>query len=409
MPKVLTNLDLNKNEIQNVRVQNLATTPANPVAGQIYFNTTDNRLFVWTGSVWRGTDAADVDVYTHPNHSGDVTSVGDGATTIANDAVTNAKLANMATKTIKGNKEATTGDPQDLTKAEVLSLLNVQDGAQVNAVSSVNTKTGAVNLGKSDVGLANVTNDAQIKKATSSTSGNIPTWSGTAGDALGAGYSVETTLTGSGTAIARADAVKTYVDGLLGANDAMIFKGVISASSNPNYPAADAGHAYKISTAGKIGGASGTNVEVGDLIICIADGTATGTQASVGANWTIVQSNLDGAVVGPASAVGGRFASFDGVSGKLIGDSGYSHSSFASAAHNHDGYYPKKYSEAIGGHPSVVVEHNLGNRNLVATIREVASPYAVVYADIEFTSDTHATVRFATAPEGASLMITFIG
>ena len=34
--------------------------------------------------------------YSHPNHTGDVTSSGDGATTIANNAVTNAKIADDA-------------------------------------------------------------------------------------------------------------------------------------------------------------------------------------------------------------------------------------------------------------------------------------------------------------------------
>lgn len=51
-------------------------------------------------------------------------------------------------------------------------------------------------------------------------------------------------------------ATKLYTDSLLGANDAMVFKGVIDCSANPNYPAADAGHTYKISVAGKVGGAS---------------------------------------------------------------------------------------------------------------------------------------------------------
>jgi hypothetical protein len=68
--------------------------------------------------------AANANNYTHPNHSGDVTSVGDGATTIANDAVTNAKLANMATSTIKGRATAGTGDPEDLSASSVRTLLN---------------------------------------------------------------------------------------------------------------------------------------------------------------------------------------------------------------------------------------------------------------------------------------------
>lgn len=51
--KMLSNLDLNKNEIQNVRVQNLATAPSNPVVGQIYFNTTDKTGYIYDGTTWR--------------------------------------------------------------------------------------------------------------------------------------------------------------------------------------------------------------------------------------------------------------------------------------------------------------------------------------------------------------------
>ena len=118
-------------------------------------------------------------------------------------------------------------------------------------------------------------------------------------------------------------AVKTYADQLVAAADALVFKGVIVASANPNYPAADRGWTYRISVAGKIGGASGINVEVGDLLLCLTDGTASGNQATVGTNWSIAQTNVDGAVIGPASATDNRVAFFDGASGKLIKDSGF--------------------------------------------------------------------------------------
>ncbi|MGO5165190.1 MULTISPECIES: hypothetical protein [unclassified Candidatus Paralachnospira] len=49
----LINLNLNKNELQNVRIQNLAKEPASPVPGQMYFNTVDKTLYVWTGTEWR--------------------------------------------------------------------------------------------------------------------------------------------------------------------------------------------------------------------------------------------------------------------------------------------------------------------------------------------------------------------
>ena len=48
----LHNIDLNKNQIQNAAVHNLASAPANPVKGQQYFNTTDNKTYVWDGSSW---------------------------------------------------------------------------------------------------------------------------------------------------------------------------------------------------------------------------------------------------------------------------------------------------------------------------------------------------------------------
>jgi hypothetical protein len=69
--------------------------------------------------------------------TGDVTaSAGANATTIANDAVSNAKLANVATATFKGRITAATGDPEDLTQAQATSLINVATASLSGAMSA---------------------------------------------------------------------------------------------------------------------------------------------------------------------------------------------------------------------------------------------------------------------------------
>jgi len=91
--------------------------------------------------------------------------------------------------------------------------------------------------------------------------------------------------------IATQKAVKTYVgQAVTGLLD---FKGSTDASANPNYPAASMGDAYVISVAGRIGGAAGTVVAVGDVYVASAD-NAGGDQAAVGTSWFVLEHNLVG-------------------------------------------------------------------------------------------------------------------
>ena len=62
--KFLNNWDLTRNQLLNAVIQNLATAPANPVKGLIYFNTTDNKYYGWDGTSWK--DLGKDDIEAHP-------------------------------------------------------------------------------------------------------------------------------------------------------------------------------------------------------------------------------------------------------------------------------------------------------------------------------------------------------
>lgn len=100
------------------------------VEGSLYFVTDEEVTEQQFGGVWTP--------YSSTGSGGGITQLtgnvtagpgsGSQAATIANDAVTNAKLANVNTQTIKGRTTASSGDPEDLTATQATAVLNALVG-----------------------------------------------------------------------------------------------------------------------------------------------------------------------------------------------------------------------------------------------------------------------------------------
>lgn len=110
MPTLAAALDFVKLEARNIRTHQLGTAPASPVTGQMYYNTGDNTLYWFDGSVWvsaRGGAAA----------VGDATTSSKGVVQLAGDLTGTATSPQIAAGVIvdadvnASNKDGAAGTP----------------------------------------------------------------------------------------------------------------------------------------------------------------------------------------------------------------------------------------------------------------------------------------------------------
>lgn len=114
-----------------------------------------------------------------------------------------------------------------------------------------------------------------------------------------------------------------WVEDIPAVTDALVFKGTVGVGGTYEIAAFNAlatysvGWTYKVVTAGTI---KGKVCEVGDMLIAIVERTGSDESND---DWTVVQTNIDGAVTGPAAApADGDVVLFDGVTGRIIKSGG---------------------------------------------------------------------------------------
>jgi hypothetical protein len=260
---------------------------------ELAYNEGDNILYYGFGTGGAGGTATQVipiagsgaylttnDLYVHPSGG-------------ANTTISAANLRVLSAITVNNLGHVTSVSSKDLTSSDIPNL------------STDILTSGTLGVGRGGIGAATLTQN------------NILVGNGA--NAISAPYSVETTLTGGTSAIPRADAVKTYVDNLLSANDAMVFKGTIGTGGTvTSLPTThSAGWAYRVITAATF---AGKVCEIGDLLIAVIDRSGSSNSND---DWTVVQTNIDGAVVGPVSSTDNALAVFNGATGKLIKNSSF--------------------------------------------------------------------------------------
>lgn len=181
--KYLSNIDLNKNELQNARLQNLGTAPANPGKGQVYYNSADNCFYGFNGSAW-------IDLGQVLNGASIVSLINgstskiddDNLSTNANDAITkrhshsNSTILNAMeqafTTALKNKLDGIASNATKVEKSNTNGNIKI-NGTETPIYSHPGSGTNPHNTTKSDVGLGNVENKSSATIRDELTTANI--------------------------------------------------------------------------------------------------------------------------------------------------------------------------------------------------------------------------------------------
>ena len=196
-------LDLNKNELRNAVMHSLGTAPSNPVEGQMYWHSTDKKLYIYdaTNTAW-----ADV--------TGDITSVASGtgvSISGGSGGEATVSLSHLGLESLA----AIASDAAD-------AIFMYDASGTSAAYLSVNTTSGiTIDATNNDLKLASIPNASLANSSVTVTKGNGLT-SGSGG-AMALGSSVTVTV-GQGTGIsveANAVALKNHAG--LGSNTLLMW------------------------------------------------------------------------------------------------------------------------------------------------------------------------------------------
>jgi hypothetical protein len=267
--KFLVDIDLNKNQLLNVRLQNLATAPASPVTGQIYYNTGDNVIYYWDGTEWKDV-------------TGDVQSVGAGDG-LGFDTGSTGKNPILKVNVDNASLEIV----GDVVRIKDLGVTT----AKINDSAVTTAKIADDNVTTVKVLDKNITFAKIQDVATMTVIGRVEAGSGSSS----AVTVITDMVSASSTTLATSSAIKTYVDNIvagLGNLEGGWDVSVYSSFPQATFPATiKKGDYWYATSAGTINTTTFTQVKIniGDVFIAKSDNAQSVTEA----DWVVLESNRD--------------------------------------------------------------------------------------------------------------------
>ena len=179
----------------------------------------------------------------------------------------------------------------------------------------------------------------------------------------------------------------------------------LDCSTNPNYPQSATGQSYFVTSPGKIGGSAGVDVNIGDTIICKApNGSNGGTQAEVGSQFFILESNRSQATeteIGVSAIASQTEVNNGTVNNKIVVP-------LTLQTKLNNAFNSRKYATAIGNgtDTTFTITHSLNDPNVLVQIKETASPFELVSADVSFTDANNIQVSFLNPPTTNQFTVT---
>jgi len=444
--KFLVSIDLNKNELQNAVIQNLATAPATPLAGQVYYNTTDNQLYIYNGTRWEVAGnaiisgllsarpaAATVDsgtiyyatdnylfyysngsAWAQTNQFGTVTaqtsygaSSGNGSSTDyaradhthGTPALGTATPANVANATGSAGS-ASTPSKEDHTHAFIPTADISFAGFKITSLATPTADTDAANKGYVDSVAQGLDTKASVVAAT--------TTDGTLATAFDNGSVVDGVTLVTGDRILIKNQTDATANGIY----------VVAASGAPTLSAdMNAGSefpsAYVFVEQGTVNADTGW-VCTNNAPVTLGVTNITWTQFSGAGTYTANNGVvLNGSVFSFAPESGkGLQTSSNGAAIKLATTSGLNVSSdLAVGAGNgisvltntvaiDSSVVVSKYATNVGdgSATSYTITHNLGTRDVIVSVYEGSGSYAEVICDVNHATTNTITLLFSVAP-----------